>query len=268
MRELGLDAESDLILHLCSSTSISPKEIEFVRQWHDEIRKSTDARIAKAAILVRPHPLNKQPWDQLDDLQNFAVWPRDSIGPFNPQGRADYFDSIYHAAVVVGLNTSGQVEAGLIRRPVLTLLSADSPLTLRGTTDTLHFKHLISVKGGLLHVARSFDEHVQHLGRAIAGDPAMVERSRRFTQAFIRPHGMDRPAAPILADAIRSVGAVKPRRPMLYRALEPILRPLLRQAASRELAQKRSKKIARKSAPRAVMDQKLGKNGSGELRRS
>jgi hypothetical protein len=261
LSELALDPESDLILYLCSSTSISPNEIEFVRQWHDEIRKSADARVAKAAILVRPHPLNKQPWDQLDHLANFAVWPRDSIGPFNPQGRADYFDSIYHAAVVVGLNTSGQVEAGLIGKPVLTLLLADSPLTLRGTTDTLHFQHLLSVNGGLLHVARSFDEHVQHLGRAIAGDPAMVERSRRFTQAFIRPHGMERPAAPILADAIRSVGEVKPQRPMLDRALAPILRPLLKQAASRELAQRRSKKAARKPAPGAVADQKVGKNG-------
>ena len=231
LRERGLDPDTDLILYLCSSTSISPNEIEFVREWHDAVRKSPDPRVARAAILVRPHPMNKQPWEQLDALANFCVWPRNTLDSFNPQGRRDYFDSMYHAAAVVGLNTSGQVEAGIVGKPVLTLLSKDIPHTLYGTTDTIHFQHLLTFSGGLLHVAGSFDEHLEHLAKAIAGDPAMTARSRRFTEAFIRPHGISRPAAPLLADAMRALFAVKPRRPILDRIfLQPILRPLLRRS--------------------------------------
>ena len=231
LSERGLDPETDLILYLCSSTSISPNEIELIRQWQGVLRQSPDPRVAKAAILVRPHPVNKQPWEQLDEmgLENFAVWPRDWVGPFDPQSRNDYFDSLYHASAVVGLNTSGQVEAGLIGRPVLTLLTEECPLTLRGTTDTLHFRHLLQADGGLLHVAYSFKEHVQHLSKAIGGDPSMVERSRRFTETFIRPHGLAQPCAPILADAIRSLATVKPAERLADRWLsQAILRPFLR----------------------------------------
>jgi hypothetical protein len=247
LAECGLEPDSDLILYLCSSTSIAPDEAEFIGQWHDAVRAARDPRVARAAILVRPHPVNRQPWERLDAraLPNFAVWPRDSIGPFNPQERRDYFDAIHHADVVVGLNTSGQVEAGLIGKPVLTLLSHDIPNTLRGTMDTLHFQHLLQVNGGLLHVAKSFEEHLQQLSRAISRDPDMLERSRRFTESFIRPHGMEKPAAPILADAIRSVGTVVPRRPLLDRLLlDKVVRRLLKRIVHRMKMRKRQKKKA------------------------
>jgi FkbM family methyltransferase len=66
------------------------------------------------------------------------------------------------------------------------------------------------------------------LAAAIDGDPAMAERSRRFTEAFLRPHGIDRPATPILAEAIRSLPAVQPRHSWPERVLcELILRPIL-----------------------------------------
>jgi hypothetical protein len=240
LRERGLDPDSDLILYLCSSTSISPNEIEFVRQWHDAVRKSRDPRVARAAILVRPHPMNKQPWEQLDSLPNFCAWPRNTLDSFNPQGRRDYFDSMYHAAAVVGLNTSGQVEAGIVGKPVLTLLSKDIPHTLYGTTDTIHFQYLLEFNGGLLHVAGSFAEHLDHLTRSISGDPEMLARSRRFTEAFIRPHGIARPATPILAEAMRSLLAIRPRRPILDRIfLEPILRPLVKSRIGRPPARTR-----------------------------
>jgi hypothetical protein len=245
LRERGLDPDTGLILYLCSSTSISPNEIDFIHEWHDAVRKSRDPRVARAAILVRPHPMNKQPWERLESLPNFSVWPRDTFDSFNRQGRRDYFDSIYHAAAVMGLNTSGQVEGGLAGKPVLTLLSKDIPHTLHGTTDTIHFQHLLEFNGGLLHVAGSFAEHLDHLARAIAGNPDMVARSRRFTEAFIRPHGIGRPATPILADAIRSLFAVKPRRPILDRIfLVPVLRPLLKWAVERRHARARESRPA------------------------
>jgi hypothetical protein len=229
LRARGFEPASDLILYLSSSKSIAPNETELVREWHDAIRAARDPRVARAALLVRPHPTNELPWEQLDSLTNLRVWPTKTIDSFAPQGRNDYFDSMYHAAAVVGLNTSGQVEAGLIGKPVLTLLSPDIPHTVRGTTDTIHFQHLLHFNGGLLHVARSYDEHLDHLAQAIAGAPGMVARSRRFTEAFIRPQGVDRPAAPILASAIRSLSALKPQRPILDRIfLQPVARPILK----------------------------------------
>ena len=188
--------------------------------------------------------MNKQPWDTLDELgfPNFAIWPRTPEGLFSPQGRCDYFDSLFHAAAVVGLNTSGQVEAGLIGKPVLTLLLKDVSHTLLGTIDTLHFHHLMNVNGGLLHVARSFEEHCQQLALAIDGDPSMAERSRRFTEAFVRPHGIERPATPFLANAIRSLATIKPQQdPVEAKVVVPIFRRFLSKLAARENARHKPK---------------------------
>jgi FkbM family methyltransferase len=231
LAQRGLKPGTPLLLYLCSSTSIAPQEVNFVQQWQEAVRSVPDPRVAGAAILVRPHPVNEQPWGRLDALaiENFAIWPRDASAQFDPQWQHDYFDSMYHADAVIGLNTSGMIEAGLIGKPVLTLLSKDIPETLKGTTDTLHFDYLLNVSGGLLHVAASWEEHAQHLARAIGGDPAMAERSRTFTQAFVRPHGLNTPATPKLAEAIRSLPNVTARSPSWERILcDRILRYALK----------------------------------------
>jgi hypothetical protein len=62
-------------------------------------------------------------------------------------------------------------------------------------------------------VARDLDEHLQQLDAALAGGADDGARTRAFAEAFVRPHGLDRPAAPIVADAIADVGALGPREP-------------------------------------------------------
>ena len=42
--------------------------------------------------------------------------------PIDPESRDDYFDSVYHAAAVVGLNTSALIELAIVDRPVYTVL--------------------------------------------------------------------------------------------------------------------------------------------------
>ena len=50
---------------------------------------------------------------------NVAVW---GSSPVDAAGRDDYFDSLWHSTAVVGLNTSAFIEAGIVGRPVLTIL--------------------------------------------------------------------------------------------------------------------------------------------------
>jgi hypothetical protein len=78
--------------------------------------------------------------------------------------------------------------------------------------STLHFHYLLEENGGFLRVASSLDEHARQLARVLDEDAAGAERRRRFVESFVRPHGLDRPATPILADAVEELARVRVER--------------------------------------------------------
>lgn len=219
-RRVGLRPEVPFILFVGSTASISAPgaEVEFVRRWVPAVRGGLAGRIGDVGVLVRPHPYNSAHWNGVDmsDLGNVAVFPRHGANPVNEQDRADYFDSLYHSAAVVGVNTSAMIEAAIVRRTVHTVLAPEFADTQGGT---LHFRYLLPENGGFLRVATDLGEHIRQLADTLA-DP---ERNRaaleRFVASFIRPHGLGRPATPILADALERLaraGRVQPVRMPVY----------------------------------------------------
>ena len=107
-----------------------------------------------------------------------------------------------------GVNTSGLIEAAIVGRPVHTMLVD----RYRGTqVATRHFRYLLPKNGGMLRVARNFDEHVEELARSLVEDPEVsAAHNRPFVESFVRPHGIGRPATPILVDAIEALAAREP----------------------------------------------------------
>ena len=67
-----------------------------------------------------------------------VVWPKQGEEPVDEASRANYFDTLFHSAAVVGINTSAQIEAPIVGRPVLTLVSDD----FATPEGTLHFSYL------------------------------------------------------------------------------------------------------------------------------
>src|SRR5439155_4640474 len=104
---IGLPAGRPYILYVCSSRFIAPQEVEFIRRWVTELRASSET-LRDVSVLVRPHPQNFKQWKtaQLTDLERVTVWPREGANPLDEESRAEYHDSIYHSAAVVGVNTS------------------------------------------------------------------------------------------------------------------------------------------------------------------
>jgi len=192
------------LLYLCSSPFIAPDEVGFVRRWLAAVRE----RFPEVGVLVRPHPQNAAQWRgvELGDA-NAAVWPREGEQPDAGEARAGYFDSLAHSACVVGINTSGLIEAGIVGKAVLTVTDPAFAGTQEGT---LHFHYLRWENGGLLHVARDLEEHVQQLGRALEQGEEDTRQVREFVRRFTRPHGLDRPAAPLVAQGIEELGRLGP----------------------------------------------------------
>jgi hypothetical protein len=208
---VGLPANRLYLLFVGSTASISAPEAEkgFVRRWIAALRASDNESVRDAAVLVRPHPYNSEHWDEHDlaDLERVAVYPHRDTNPVDEQDRTDYFDSIFHSAAVVGINTSAMIESAIQGKPVLSVTPADFSGTQGGT---LHFKHLLPENGGFLRVADDLDEHVRQVAGVLAAPETVRGELDRFLSSFVRPQGLDQPSTPRLVDAIEELSDVVP----------------------------------------------------------
>jgi hypothetical protein len=152
-------------------------------------------------VLVRPHPERLKEWAgvSLDGLDNVAFRGRN---PIDAESKHDYFDAIYYSAAVVGLVTSAFLEAAIVGRPVLTLTLPEYRIHQE---EMIHFQYLMTVEGGLLHMAPDIETHLRQLADAVSGGGERDERNRRFVSAFVRPGGLDVPATPAFADALEQL---------------------------------------------------------------
>jgi FkbM family methyltransferase len=248
---VGLPADRPYILYLCSSRFVAPEEVPFVRDWVAQLRQSSSPALREAGVLVRPHPQHAEQWQGIDASGlGASVWPPGGAAPVDTDSRSDYFESMYHSAAVVGINTTAQIESAILGRPVHTLLAPEFRDTQEGT---LHFHHLREVNGGLLHVARDMKEHVAQLDDAMRRPSGDDPRCRRFVEAFVRPHGLDEPATPRLVDALEALA-----RASSSPAGEPVWAPLVRSRLApripqldREAQAAREAKAAREAARQA-----------------
>ena len=202
----GLDPARPFVLYVCSSLfKNTANEARFVERWIQHARGSADPVLREAGLLVRPHPRRLDEWQQVDltEFKNVALF---GSHPVDPATKDDYFDSLYYASAVVGLNTSAFLEAAVVGKPVLSVLLPE--ISRENQEGTIHFHYLLEVGGGLLETARSLDEHVGQLAATLADPGPGMERARRFTKAFIRPQGLDEPSTPRFARAVEEVAQV------------------------------------------------------------
>jgi hypothetical protein len=205
---VGLDPGRPLLLYLCSSGFVAPREPAFVRTWVGEVRRlGRGTWLEDCSILVRPHPAYLEDWHAADlsDLPGVAVWSQKSS--MNADQRL--FDSLFHAAAVVGLNTSAMIEAAIVGRPVYTIAA---PEYAGGQEETFHWWYLLVDQGGVVQPADSFPAHVRQLEEARADQEAIAGRSRRFLESFVRPRGLATPASGVMIEEIERAGSIRKRR--------------------------------------------------------
>jgi hypothetical protein len=215
---VGLDPARPILLYLCSSPFIAPDEVNFIEEWIGAIRSAPDPRVRTAGILIRPHPENRQPWHRFaaKGYGDVAVWPRGGASPVDAESKNDFFDSMYHAAAAIGINTSAQIECGIVGRPVFSIRTAAYQKTQEGT---LHFRHLTSEGGGLLRLADDFDTHTRQLAAALDDPEGTRRQIEGFIKAFTRPNGLEVEATPRMVEVIEELAASPapaPKGPPLY----------------------------------------------------
>lgn len=193
---IGLDPSKPYILYLCSSKSISDNETDLIRMLISQLEHIDED--SRPALLVRPHPFKEM--DDSLEKDWVKVFPKGGQRPDTDEARIVYYDSLYHSAAVIGVNTTGFLESAILDKPCLTIINS---LTNRGQEMRAHFKHLMDAE--YIEVAKDFPELVKMVMCIISGTDMRRENRRKFVRDFIRPNGLDIPAADVMVGAILSV---------------------------------------------------------------
>lgn len=180
------------ILYLGSSTNVVPDELPVFRRWLASVR--TTPELAEVPVAVRPHPSTP--------IARCADWERDLV--VDGQARFSFArgSSLAHdlasARAAVAINTSAEIEAAIADVPVLTFRAGDEA---PGQEGSVHYSYLLEGSGGFVREAATLGEHVAQLRETMrtGGDGA---GRRGFVESFVRPLGIDRPVAPVVADAV------------------------------------------------------------------
>jgi hypothetical protein len=215
-RKVGLDPARPILVYVCSSESIAgPDEHAIIVQWMSAIGRATDENTRTANILVRPHPMNLERWRerlfaeeagrQIGHLERAIVWPIAPKHPTTEEGRAEFYDTLYYADAIVGLNTSAMIESAILRKPVLTFRGH---LAESSQTGNQHFKYLTG--SGLVIEASDLDSHIDQLASVLANPEPQAIRCDAFVADFVRPLGTTVGASATLARHLLGLVKVTP----------------------------------------------------------
>lgn len=229
--KVGLDAARPFVLYACSALfEGSPSEADLIGRWITAVRATPG--LGDIGILVRPHPKRATELAGAEwlDAPGIALWPKLATAPTSDDAKADYFDSLFHAAAVIGLNTSALIEGGIAGRPVLTILE---PAYQGSQEGTLHFRYLL--EGGLLRASRTIADHIPQLAAAVRV-PHGTRVNDPFVMAFVRPHGLATAATPLVIEALETAAdlvVVEQPETVGDRLMRAALRPLARTTYNR-----------------------------------
>jgi len=232
LTRVGLPPDRPYVLYLASSGGYVKNEVAWVREWIARVR-AQQPELRDVGVLVRPHPKTKEDWHAVErgDVGPARVWPPQEgpagvplqLSNYNvaaPAAKREFYDSIHHAAAVVGVNTSALIESAIIGRPVHTYLD---PRWRYAQEETLHFRQLVEVAGGFLDATDEFERHAAHLARSVTRAGSIDGESAAFLRAFIRPEGLDRPAVPRYVEALDALAARPRPAPRTRTAAERLL---------------------------------------------
>ncbi len=202
-RTLGCPDDGPYIVYLCSSRTLIADETHIVTALADALAR--ELADGAPTIVVRPHPVNPDPWEGFDH-PGTAVYPRRGDQADTPDSWQEYFNQLSGASAFVGLNTTAFLEAAAADRPCLTIVS-DEFFDQQGRTG--HFRHLLDAD--FLEVSEDVDGVAAGVARVLDGADEKANRRRRFAESFLRPRGIELSASSVVTDTIEGLAGLHGR---------------------------------------------------------
>ena len=193
----GLNPDLPFITYLCSSKNIAKDEDVFIEKMIEHFRAITGA--PEFSILVRPHPENMKIWRERR-VSGTVLSPETYPAYYSKDAKNHYFDTMYYSSCVVAINTTAILEAALLGKPCISLVTDHYQAT---QIKTKHFNLLLNAD--FLLIANNFDDAIEYIKGAIRGDDPRRNERRRFVESFIRPWGMGVSASELMGKALEDI---------------------------------------------------------------
>ena len=193
---IGIDPDKPYLLYLGSSANIARDESWLVIALLQAIRRAEDPALDGLQILFKAHPANLRPIPQLDEA-GIAICQRERGRPDTADAILEFRDILHHAVAVIGVNTTGMLDAVLCDRPCIALAAKKYRQT---QAYTPHFQRMQASKA--LLTAGSVRVAVEILSRIMVGDQRSASARRRFAATYARPRGLGSDAGLAAAIAI------------------------------------------------------------------
>ena len=202
-KERGLNPKDQILVYLGSSANIAKDETWLVLELREALNKSPDELLRNAKLVVRPHPANCKVYEKIDgssEAHGIFIFPKTGALPNDQDSRKLLYNTLYHSAAVVGINTSAMIESVIVGKPVVSYLTDEYRKT---QAEAQHFQQLLAEN--VLEVVKTPEEFVEVAGKLIAGKDTHKKEREAFVKKFIRPLGFEKLAGEAAADEIEKM---------------------------------------------------------------
>jgi hypothetical protein len=199
-QKIGIAPQKPFVVYLGSSLNIARDESWLVKEIIKSMRAHSDQAIREMTLVIRPHPANTRVYEQIQE-DGVVVWPKGGALPESEDSQRDFYNTMYHCVAAMGINTSGMIDAIILNKPCISIMTDTYYKTQHEAT---HFSYLL--KSGAIEVAGGADECLKIVGQILAHKDTKESARQDFIRSFVRPYGLEITAGEVAARAIELLG--------------------------------------------------------------
>ena len=182
----GLRAEDPVIVYLGSTPNIALDESWVVSDLRKALDNSSDARLKKVQIILRPPPVHAEIYEKIISPGIAIIAKVSGKMPDTKDALELFYDTLYHSAAAVGINTQAMLDALAAGKPVLAMVVEK----YRARQMKTSYFHHISDSGGV-YLPKTAREAVNVISELLAGSDTLKEKREGLISELIRPRGIN-----------------------------------------------------------------------------
>ena len=196
----GLAAEDPMIVYLGSTPNIALDESWVVADLRKALDDSSDPKIKKIQIILRPHPVHAEIYKKIL-TDGITVIPKVAGKmPDTKEALEIFYDTLYHSIAHVAICSSASIDGILAGKPGITMLSPRYEVIQK---ESPHYKHLM--ESGAIDVVESSDAFAGAVLRILNGEDRLKENRLAFIKKYVRPLGLDKSAGEAVAESLEKL---------------------------------------------------------------